>query len=86
MDKNQEEILRNEFAKGFKEIHNKGLLAGSKAMCSVICAKAEDESKSPEERLADIIRFCKISLGENKASKTVVEVRNGESIIVKKHN
>lgn len=46
-----------------QETHRKGLAQGSKAMCHVIMEKAQDQTKSYEERIREIERFCKVSLG-----------------------
>lgn len=44
------------------EFHQKGLAEGSKAMAGVVYEKATDTSKSYEERINDIIGFCKTGL------------------------
>ena len=64
MNKKMEEKLTAEFEKQFKKIHTEGLTQGSKAMCAVILAKATDESKTYEERITEIVRFCTISVGD----------------------
>lgn len=64
MNKKDEELLRDTIQKSLKDTHSKGLLQGSKAMCGVILEKANDTTKTPEERIAEIKRFCEVSLGE----------------------
>lgn len=59
-----EDKLREVFNKGYKNTFRNGLLKGSKAMCRVIFDKANNESKTPEDRIEDIKNFCKVSLGE----------------------
>lgn len=66
MSTNDEQLLRDTFTKSLKETHRNGLLQGSRAMCSVILTKANDTTKTPDERIEDIIKFCKVSLGKTK--------------------
>lgn len=64
MTSREESILREEFNKGYKSVFQSGLLQGSKAVCKVIFDKANDDSKTLEERIEDIKKFCKVSLKE----------------------
>lgn len=65
MDKQAEKVLRERFNKSLKDTFTRGLLQGSKAIAKVVFDKANDESKTLEERIAEIKRFCSVSLGEN---------------------
>ena len=67
LDKQQEETLRQEFEKGLKAQFRNGLAQGVYSVSKVIHDKAADESLPAEERLNEIIRFCKISIDVNKA-------------------
>ena len=62
MRRDTENKLREAFNEGFESIHRNGLLQGSVAISKVILGKANDISKTPEERLSDIIQFCEVSL------------------------
>ena len=62
--KNKNDIEK-EMLDVLKQTHTNGLLQGSRAMCKVILDKANNKSKSSEERLEDIIKFCSISLGSS---------------------
>lgn len=63
MKNTEEEMLRDLLTNSLKETHRNGLLQGSKAICHVVLDKANDTSKTPEERLEDIKKFCEVSLG-----------------------
>lgn len=65
MNENDEQMIRETLTKSLKDTHRAGLLQGSRAMCSVILGKAKDEGKTADERLADIVKFCEVSLGKN---------------------
>lgn len=65
MTKKQEEALRQEFKKGFEEQFKNGMTQGAYAICKVIHDKATNDSISVEERLAEIVRFCEVSLNVN---------------------
>lgn len=41
---------------------NNGIMAGAKAMCNLVLDKAENPDKTAEEKLQDIISFCKTNL------------------------
>lgn len=56
------EFLEAKFRECLENVRMSSLAAGAIAMCHVIQDKATDESKSAEERLADIIEFCETSL------------------------
>lgn len=64
MDSKTEKQLNKVFKEKFKEVHLNGLLQGTKAISKVILDKANDTSKTSEERLEDIIKFCEVSLKE----------------------
>lgn len=59
---NTEKQLREAFNEGFEAARRTGLLQGAVAISKVVLDKANDTSKTPEERLADIIKFCEVSL------------------------
>lgn len=41
-----------------KKFHSMGMMRGAYSMCQVVLEKAKDETKTADERLADIIEFC----------------------------
>jgi len=53
-----EEQLRTHFTRGLSQ--------GSKAICGVVLEKAKANSGSAEEKIADIVKFCEVSLGLSK--------------------
>ena len=57
-----EKKLKKAFNDGFKSVQQAGLLQGAVAISKVILDKANDTSKTPDERLKDIIKFCEVSL------------------------
>ncbi len=61
-----EKKLREAFNEGFEATRRTGLLQGAVAISKVVLDKANNTSKTPEERLADIIKFCEVSLGNKK--------------------
>lgn len=56
------EFLEAKFWECLENARMCSLAAGAIAMCHVIQDKATAEGKSDEERLADIIEFCEVSL------------------------
>ena len=64
--KHNDELFRETFREGFKKQYQNGLLAGSRAICKVVSDKASDETKTPEERIEDIKKFCRILAGLDK--------------------
>lgn len=62
MRRSTENKLREAFNERFESIHRTGLLQGSVAIPKVVLDKVNDTSKTPEERLSDIIQFCEVSL------------------------
>lgn len=68
MNKENEKTLEKAFKNGFQKSFNNGMLQAGSAICKVIYDKATNAKKSPEERLADIVKFCEVSLG-NKNQK-----------------
>lgn len=65
MNKNAEKVLKETFKKSLRDTFQKGLLQGSKAIAKVIFDEANDVSKTADERIEEIKRFCSVSLGEN---------------------
>lgn len=66
MQRDTEKKLIEAFNEKFEAIRRTGLLQGSMAIAKVVLDKANDTKKTPEERLADIIQFCEVSLGNKK--------------------
>lgn len=66
MQRDTEKKLIEAFNEKFEAIRRTGLLQGSMAIAKVVLDKANDTQKTPEERLADIIQFCEVSLGNKK--------------------
>ena len=64
MRKQDEIKIQEMLTETLRDTHRNGLLQGSKAMCAVIYEKAIDSSRTYEDRIADIITFCEISLGD----------------------
>lgn len=71
MNKKDELMLKKTFEEAFKKSFNNGMVQAGKAICKVICDKASDTNKSPEERIDDIIKFCKVSLGDEEQKDDV---------------
>lgn len=55
------EIERNA-RKAMKDATNNGITAGAKAVCTIVLEMAEKLDKTAEEKLQDIISFCKTNL------------------------
>lgn len=66
MKNSTEKQLREAFNKGYEATRRTGLLQGAVAIAKVVLDKANDTKKTPERRLADIIQFCEVSLGDKK--------------------
>ena len=62
----QEQQLQNLFEKRFKEMFQSGIATGARSVCSVVQDMALNEKKTTEERLNDIVKFCKTGLAEPK--------------------
>lgn len=62
MTKEQEKTLITHFEEKLQEQFHRGMLIGTKALAGVVLEKAT-LYKSAEERIADIIDFCNVSLG-----------------------
>lgn len=65
MNKKQEEKLRQEFKEGFQRQFRNGLSQGVYAISKVIYDKATNNSVSAEERIAEIVSFCELSIKAN---------------------
>lgn len=61
------EFLEAKFRECLENVRMSSLAAGAVAMCKVIRDKATDESKSVEERLADVVAFCETSLNKKES-------------------
>lgn len=66
MTAKQESEFKDLFEKQLKQQFTNGLLSGSKAMCTVILDKVNNDSFTADERLEEIRKFCITGLGENK--------------------
>lgn len=60
MAKHNNQVFRRVVASGLQKQHTAGIAQGAYAMCRVILDKATDETKTVEQRLEDIIAFCKV--------------------------
>ena len=58
-DKEFHDKLQASFRQGLEKQFRNGLAQGLYAGCKVIADKAVNEEMSPEERLSDILAFCK---------------------------
>ena len=70
MKSDTERKLQEAFDDGFKSTYRAGLWEGTVAVSKVILDKANDTSKTVEERLKDIIKFCRVLL-HNKESRNI---------------
>lgn len=59
MPRHNDNVFKRVVTDGLKKQHSAGLAQGAYAMCNVILEKATDESKTVEQRLADVVSFCK---------------------------
>lgn len=59
MPRHNDNVFKRVVTDGLKKQHSAGLAQGAYAMCNVILKKATDESKTVEQRLADVVAFCK---------------------------
>lgn len=41
-----------------KKFHSMGMMRGAYSMCQVVLEKAKDETRTADERIADIVEFC----------------------------
>ena len=62
MNKKEEQRMREAFTDGFSKMFQNGLHQGTYAIAKVLYDKACDESKTYEERIQDIKKFCEVSL------------------------
>lgn len=69
-DKAFQDALRYTFGSGLERQHRNGLAQGTYAACKVVYDKAVDESKTYEERINSIKKFCETFLN-NKIGKAV---------------
>lgn len=60
MAKHNDQVFRRVVTGGLQKQHTAGVAQGAYAMCKVVLDKATDESKTVEQRLDDVIAFCKI--------------------------
>lgn len=60
MSKHNDQVFKRVVTGGLKKQHTAGVAQGAYAMCKVVLDKATDESKTAEQRLEDVIAFCKI--------------------------
>lgn len=59
MGKHNDGMFKRVVTDGLRKQHSLGIAQGAYAICKVVLDKAEDSKRSAEERLADIITFCK---------------------------
>lgn len=59
MGKHNDGMFKRVVTDGLRKQHTAGVAQGAYAMCRVILDKATNEAKSAEERLEDIIAFCR---------------------------
>lgn len=62
-----EEYVESKMLQVLQNVQRSSLAAGAIAMCKVIRDKATDESKTIEERLADVVAFCETSLNKKES-------------------
>lgn len=61
MSKHNDNALKDVLKKGLRNQFMDGLKQGTVAVCMVINEKASDTSKTIEERIDDIMKFCSVS-------------------------
>lgn len=59
MSKHNDQVFKRVVTDGLQKQHTAGIAQGAYAMCRVVLDKATDESKTVEQRLEDVIAFCK---------------------------
>ena len=78
-DKAFNALLKEKFNGGFQKQFQNGLAQGTYAACKVMYDMATNETKTPEERIADIVRFSqtflKRKLQESGADESGQEVK-----------
>lgn len=62
MNINAKKELLKQFKKGYSKTFLDGLKQGVVSVSKVILDRAKNENKSPEERIADIIKLCEAPL------------------------
>lgn len=62
MNANVEKELLKQFEKGYENTYRNGLLRGATAVSKVVLDKAKNTTKTLEERIDEIIKFCEVSL------------------------
>ncbi len=60
MSKHNDQVFKRVVTGGLQRQHTAGVAQGAYAMCKVILDKATDETKTAEQRLEDVIAFCRI--------------------------
>jgi len=70
-DKEFHDKLQMSFRYRLEEQFKRGLLQGSYAITKVVYDRATDENKTVDERLENIIAFCKTGLGLNAAAAAI---------------
>lgn len=66
MTSQQEKEFEKIFLEKLKNQFTQGMIAGSKAICSVILEKANNTELTYGKRIEEIIKFCNTSLGKDK--------------------
>lgn len=61
-DKAFKDKIQMSFRMNLEKQFRNGLTQGMYAACKVISEKATDESKSAEERIQDIVKFCNTAI------------------------
>lgn len=69
LDEKTTKFLKQKMTEELKKARHTGLVAGSKAICSVILEKSTAANLSVEERLGEVIKFCKVSLSQEDNDK-----------------
>ena len=60
MGKHNDQVFKRVVTGGLQKQHTAGIAQGAYAMCKVILDKATNEAKPVEQRLEDVIAFCKV--------------------------
>ena len=64
--KKEEKQFEKELYQKLKNQYKEGMISGSKAICSVILDKVNNDKVTDEEKIKEIKLFCENRLGENK--------------------
>ena len=62
-------IVQKAFRENAQKVQEVSMIAGAKAICTVVLEMAEAQGKTAEEKLDDIVKFCRTN--KENADKSV---------------